>query len=721
MAYYLSVGNGGTDQEILLGSPTPDLSTGQPFRLLFECRYTSTGSNEIKLIREQVTVEANWTTLTDSVLYTTLIGSGQGTLNLTHGVDYTDFHVYEIVYDGIDLWLEVDGLETDRITNVTGYRASFDAIRPDSITGSVDIKRVEFFYSGAVQNKYNKQSLNGSNDTVFPDTAGGNDGTLVNFPTDNSQWVFYSEPRDSVILDSTFSLNNLSVSSNVSVTVPQPELIGGFNLNKILVTSNLLNTLPQPIANGAFSIASPSFSASANASLPQPIADVAFTLNAPVFNASASASAPSGNLYYLQFDGVDDYVEASISTLTQPFSVEIDILINSGTGLDSRFFSISNQNNEYIGVGVRDGQWKIYSHGVTPGQAGTVFFGERYKLKLAVTGEDASLSVNGVLVYSVTPTQAGFLSNLNRAIFGGSPDGFNSKIDFYGATIKESGVAVNNYDPSASSGTGQILPDTVGSNDGTLVNFPTDDSQWIQYASAAPIADANFTLNKNQIIGDINNSLPNPVINSNFNLNQYNIIGNIDNNLPQPNITALFNLNKYDVIGNVDNELPNYSINGSFNLNKKITTGNLYNTLPQPKITSGFNLNNLNVSGDILISKPTFNINGNFNLDKFIFTSNITATLPQPEIESSFSLNNLITECIVSATRPIFNIDVSFNLSKPLFSSDATITLPQPSIMANVELNRLSFSGLLGQSGIVIIAGRDARITLSPESNRITL
>lgn len=42
-------------------------------------------------------------------------------------------------------------------------------------------------------NNYNKQTLNGSNDTVFPDTTGGNDGTLVNFPTDNSQWIFYDD------------------------------------------------------------------------------------------------------------------------------------------------------------------------------------------------------------------------------------------------------------------------------------------------------------------------------------------------------------------------------------------------------------------------------------------------------------------------------------------------------------------------------------------------
>ena len=56
-----------------------------------------------------------------------------------------------------------------------------------------DLYHFEVYKDGALTNNYNKQTLIGSNDTVFPDTAGGNDGTLVDFPTDDSQWVFFED------------------------------------------------------------------------------------------------------------------------------------------------------------------------------------------------------------------------------------------------------------------------------------------------------------------------------------------------------------------------------------------------------------------------------------------------------------------------------------------------------------------------------------------------
>lgn len=58
-----------------------------------------------------------------------------------------------------------------------------------------DVYYIKGSFNGGVSDtfNYNKQTLNGSNDTTFPDTVGGNDGTLVNFQTDNSQWVFFDD------------------------------------------------------------------------------------------------------------------------------------------------------------------------------------------------------------------------------------------------------------------------------------------------------------------------------------------------------------------------------------------------------------------------------------------------------------------------------------------------------------------------------------------------
>ena len=66
-----------------------------------------------------------------------------------------------------------------------------------------------------------------------------------------------------------------------------------------------------------------------------------------------------------------------------------------------------------------------------------------------------------------------------KALFG-----FGSNVrafDFYYLKLFNNGVLAHNYDPSASNGTGTTLIDTVGGNNGTLVNFPSDNSQWVFY------------------------------------------------------------------------------------------------------------------------------------------------------------------------------------------------------------------------------------------------
>ena len=51
--------------------------------------------------------------------------------------------------------------------------------------------------------------------------------------------------------------------------------------------------------------------------------------------------------------------------------------------------------------------------------------------------------------------------------------------------LEVDGTLIHDYDPSASTGTGTTLIDTVGGNNGTLVNFPTDNSQWVFYDDGA--------------------------------------------------------------------------------------------------------------------------------------------------------------------------------------------------------------------------------------------
>lgn len=72
--------------------------------------------------------------------------------------------------------------------------------------------------SGVLIHNFNKQTLNGANDTVYPDTVGGNDGTLVNFPTDNSQWVFFDDGGGAVTANVTETSDSATESSGISIT-----------------------------------------------------------------------------------------------------------------------------------------------------------------------------------------------------------------------------------------------------------------------------------------------------------------------------------------------------------------------------------------------------------------------------------------------------------------------------------------------------------------------
>jgi hypothetical protein len=145
-----------------------------------------------------------------------------------------------------------------------------------------------------VTNNWNKQTLSGSNDTVFPDTAGGNDGTLVNYPADNSQWVFFDDGGGAtgVTSDADYTIPAPTFTSTASVTLPVPIADASFTIAKPTFSADAAATLPQPIADASFTVLAPVFAATGAATLPQPAADVSFTVSAPTFAATADATIP---------------------------------------------------------------------------------------------------------------------------------------------------------------------------------------------------------------------------------------------------------------------------------------------------------------------------------------------------------------------------------------------------------------------------------------------
>jgi len=204
--------------------------------------------------------------------------------------------------------------------------------------------------------------------------------------------------------------------------------------------------------------------------------------------------------YYLEFDGVDDYVDLAspISASGDGVLAEIDF-VYQGASNDvicggTSFSDYWRINNDY--------QFRISIAGIasnvninTP-----LVVGERYTLRLVRTGSSVVVEYeSGVAITPSTNFNANpFIIGKIGSFHNGSS---NLAMDLYEFKANNS---ANNYSPSASNGTGQILPDTVVGNDGTLVNFPTDNSQWIYDPTIGAIEPTDYYLN--------GNSQPAPVV-----------------------------------------------------------------------------------------------------------------------------------------------------------------------------------------------------------------
>jgi hypothetical protein len=94
--------------------------------------------------------------------------------------------------------------------------------------------------------------------------------------------------------------------------------------------------------------------------------------------------------------------------------------------------------------------------------------------------------VNGTSVASTAATgTVGGASGLNT--IGANLSETRPQIDLYSYKITENGALVRNYDPSASGGTGTVLPELINSaNNGTQFGtWPANNDEWVFYSSGA--------------------------------------------------------------------------------------------------------------------------------------------------------------------------------------------------------------------------------------------
>jgi len=158
-----------------------------------------------------------------------------------------EFFTFRFEHDGVNTKLAVNGVEVWSIPETLASNSQ-DALFRFQLNAVSELKWLKCS-DGATVRDYNKQALSGANDTVFPDIEGNNDGTLVNFPTDDSQWIFYDDgggaveqPVVSVNAEEVHQANTLSISAFNSVSSVIAEQVENANLIDVFLsqlTSNI--------------------------------------------------------------------------------------------------------------------------------------------------------------------------------------------------------------------------------------------------------------------------------------------------------------------------------------------------------------------------------------------------------------------------------------------------------------------------------------------------
>jgi len=193
--------------------------------------------------------------------------------------------------------------------------------------------------------------------------------------------------------------------------------------------------------------------------------------------------------YYLAFDGANDRAATAGKILPMPesgiftYTVKVRLYGNPGriTELESRFSSDAS-----LDVGIRfDGTYEIRVGGTYISTSSANGFVTDRTHIIKVVGNIGTSRADLIILEEdgTTVIDARYDQPTGTIRYDYDDASFNMQpgaaADLY--RIEMEGFFV--FDPSASGGTGLVLPETINSDNAALTGFPTDDSQWVFYST----------------------------------------------------------------------------------------------------------------------------------------------------------------------------------------------------------------------------------------------
>ena len=206
----------------------------------------------------------------------------------------------------------------------------------------------------------------------------------------------------------------------------------------------------------------------------------------------------SGMSYLLRFDGVNDRTTkdapASVESATS-FAVEIELATTTPAQSDKKVYRLGSRGSlTDILLGPQsDGTVRAF---LRTNGSGFVIYSSvlapntRYVLRFEIdfVSGDGELFLDGVSqgIANGANTDGSSFGGVTRVIGAEGANGDGAAIfDLYYLKEYVDGTLISHFDPSASNGTGQVLPEVFANEDAPLVGFPTDDSQWVFYSPPA--------------------------------------------------------------------------------------------------------------------------------------------------------------------------------------------------------------------------------------------
>jgi hypothetical protein len=167
---------------------------------------------------------------------------------------------------------------------------------------SADVDYIEI--TGPANSQKWDASLSGGAGSTLPTTSGSNNATLINFPTDDSQWIFYDDGG--------------AITSTTAFTMPQFTLAAALTDSEpASVSSTIAFTMPQFIPAASVTDTAPTLSAAIAVTMPQFALAASVADTVPIYNASAAFAMPQFALSAALIDTAPEFTASAAFAMPQ--------------------------------------------------------------------------------------------------------------------------------------------------------------------------------------------------------------------------------------------------------------------------------------------------------------------------------------------------------------------------------------------------------------------